>query len=140
MTEAIKYDNARQEQISRIRKIANNAIIIIWMAGISAILVLTTYFLFFTDDAKADNSRFETLMGSAKLADETMFTDKTTLVNIGLRMQAMPEDIDMASGGTISINKIIHDQKLNKIKKALKKPEPPVKVTKPGFSVKAVPK
>ena len=139
MTETIKYDTVRKDQITRIRKFANNAIIIIWMAGSCAVLVLTFYFLFFTDHARADNSRIETIIGSAKPADETLFTDKTTLVNIGLRMQAIPEDADIESGGTISINKIIHDQKLNKIKKVIK-PDLPVKAIKPGFSVKAVPK
>ncbi len=139
MPETIKYDTARKDQITRIRKFANNAIIIIWMAGFCAILVLTGYFLFFTDRAMADNTRMETIIGSKKTAEETLFTDKTTLVNIGLRMQAIPEDAEMESGGTISINKIIHDQKLNKIKKAIK-PDLTVKGVKPGFSVKAVPK
>ena len=139
MPETIKYNTVRKDQIARIRKFANNAIIIIWMAGFCAIMVLTAYFVFFTDRAMADSSRMETIIGSKKTADETLFTDKTTLVNIGLRMQAIPEDTDMESGGTISINKIIHDQKLNKIKKTIK-PDLPVKGIKPAFSVKAVPK
>lgn len=139
MSESVKYNKTRLDQVKRIRKFANNAVIIIWVAGAFAIGVLATYFLFFSDKAWADNSRMETMIGSKKLADENLFTDKTTLVNIGLRMQAIPEDVEMESRGTISINKIIHDQKLNKIKKTIK-PDLPGKATKPGFSVKAVPK
>lgn len=140
MAQTNKYDNARASQMSRIRKLANNSIVIIWMAGLSATLVLTAYFLFFSEDSWAEK-RNQTAMNSTKLTDETLFTEKTTLVNIGLKMQAIQEEADgeLGSGGTISINKIIHDQKLNKIKKPVK-PELTAKEIKPGFSVKAVPK
>ena len=140
MAQTSKYDNARRDQITRIRKLANNSIVTIWTAGFSAVMVLTAYFLFFSEDSWAEK-RSETIRGSAKLTDELLFTDKTTLVNIGLKMQAIQEEADgeLGSGGTISINKIIHDQKLNKIKKPLK-PELSVKEIKQGFSVKAVPK
>ena len=139
MPEINKQNIARADQISRIRKFANNAIIIIWTAGFCAILLLSAYFLFFTSEASAEYNRVEAFMGTKKLADVDLFTDKTTLVNIGLRMQTIQANTEMESGGTISINKIIHDQKIKKIKKAAKT-DKPVKVEKPGFSVKAVPK
>ena len=140
MAQTSKYDNARRDQITRIRKLANNSIVTIWTAGFSAVMVLTAYFLFFSEDSWAEK-RSETIRGSAKLTDELLFTDKTTLVNIGLKMQAIQEEADgeLGSGGTISINKIIHDQKLNKIKKPVK-PELVAKEIKPGFTIKAVPK
>ena len=131
MPAAIKYDIGRENQIIRIRKFANNAIMIIWVAGFIAMLVLVAYFLFFTEyEQQADHNRNEKGQGSViQAAEATMFTDKTTLVNIGLRMQAIKEDSDLQPNGTIRINKIIHDQKLIKAS--------PVK---PDFAVKAVPK
>jgi hypothetical protein len=127
----IKYGKERDDQVVRIRKIANNFIMIIWMAGVSSILLFFAWFLFFTDNSRQSvNNGFETIIGSAQQANGSVFTDKTTLVNIGLRMQAIPEDTDLKSNGSISINKINYDHKLNRIKKPII----------PEFAVKAVPK
>lgn len=135
----VKYDEKRADQITRIRNFANNSIRIIWLAGFTAILILMGYFLFFSESAQqAVNRKNERSRGLTKLADETVFADKTTLVNIGLRMQAIREDSSLQTNGTISINKIIHDQKLNKIKKA--EPAPVTAKKKVDFAIKAVPK
>lgn len=140
MAGSVKYDNKRGDQITRIRKFANNSIRIIWLAGFAAILILVGYFLFFSESAhQAVNRKNEKSRGLTRLADETVFADKTTLVNIGLRMQAIREDSTVQTNGTISINKIIHDQKLSKIKKT--EPETvTAKKKKVDFAIKAVPK
>ena len=139
MPVSAKYDNGRGDQITRIRKIANACIVIVWLAGLGAIMVLLGYFLFFSENAKdANNKKNERKNGFTKVADETVFADKTALVNIGLKMQAIREDSTVESNGSISINKIIHDQKLNKIKKEQVPVAAPAKKT--DFAIKAVPK
>lgn len=130
MTVTINKDTSLADQINRIRKFANISIVIIWVAGFSAFMVLATYFIIIKDRSKTENNNIETIIGSAKLSGEKLFTDKTTLVNIGLRIQAIPGDTDVVTRGTISINKIIHDQQLKRIKKPIK----------PDFSIGAVPK
>lgn len=100
------------------------------MAGIIAILLLVGYFFYYADNSWINNRDFEISNGSKRQKDDIMFSDKTTLVNIALRMQVIPTGTEPEPGGTISINKIIHDQKLKKI----------IKPNKEDFSIRAVPK
>lgn len=131
MPVAIKYEHNRVDQVFMIRKIANNSIKVIWLAGIIAILLLVGYFFYYSENGWINRNGFEKSNGSKKQEVDIMFSDKTTLVNIALRMQAVPAGTEPEPGGTIGISKIIHDQKLKKI---IKKP------VKEDFSIRAVPK
>ena len=120
------YDTDAAEQTLRIRRFANNSIRVIWVAGILCMLIFIIYFLILP--AKAERNAIGALQ--AKSNTESLFTDKTALVNIGLRMQEIPENTEEAKPvGTIRINKIIYDKKINKTKKT----------TAPDFFIKAVP-
>ena len=121
------YDHNSEGQTLQIRRIANNSIVIIWIAGICCVLIFSVYF--FILPAKAENTRIEGML-NVNSNTESLFTDKTALVNIGLKMQDIPETAQVRSMGNFRINKIIYEKKINK----------PAKPTMPDFSIKAVPK
>ena len=121
------YEHNSEGQTLQIRRVANNSIIIIWIAGIFCLLIFAVYF--FILPVKAENTRSEGILNTNSNT-ESLFTDKTALVNIGLRMQDIPETAQVRSMGTFRINKIIYEKKFNK----------PAKPTIPDFSIKAVPK
>ena len=121
------YDPNSEEQTIQLKKIANNSIIIIWIAGISCLLIFAVYF--FILPAKAEHAGTEVML-NANSNTESLFNDKTALVNIGLRMQAIPEAAEVRSMENFRINKIMYEKKINK----------PERATTPDFSIKAVPK
>lgn len=119
------------EQIYIIKKWARNAILIIWIAAISFMLGLIIYLLL--SSVKADQNNlmgYTANKGSGQQNDEFFFSDKTTLVNVGLKMEVMSENVVITTNGSISINKIKYDQKLKKQNQ----------IPKSGFSIKAIPK
>lgn len=125
------YDSSFEEQSYKIRRLANNSIRVIWVAGIGCMLIFIIYFLILP--AKTERNKAVGML-TANTDPDLLFSDKTTLVNIGLRMQ---EDITENKEkekekpqGTIRINKIIYDKKISKAKKS----------TAPDFFIKAVPK
>ena len=129
MSIAIEYDTATEEQISAVRKFARNSILIIWIAGTSAILVFIIYFLFLSANT-VKQIHYEEIADSKQQQDATLFSDKTTLVNIGLKIQEMSESTEVKSNGSIRIHKINYDQQLKRT----------LRPTKTDFTVKAIPK
>ena len=119
------YDHNSEGQTLQIKRIANNSIIIIWIAGISCLIIFTIYFLILP--AKAENAKPVRILNTNA---ESSFTDKTVLVNIGLRMQDIPDTAEVKSIGNFRINKVTYEKKINK----------PIKPVIPDFSIKAVPK
>lgn len=121
------------KQLAEIRKFSNYAIVAIWVAGFNAILVFMVYYMFFSGEAgSADKKRFNAMHGINQLSDRVLFSDKTTLVNMGLKIQEMVDLTAVKSHGSIAIRKIKYDQQ-QKIPKA-KQP------AKPGFFVGSIPK
>jgi hypothetical protein len=119
------------EQIYIIKKWARNAILIIWIAAISFMLVLIIYLVLSSVKPDLNNlTGYTASKDSGQKNDEIFFSDKTTLVNIGLKMEVMSENVTITSNGSISINKIKYDQKLKRQNQ----------IPKPGFSIKAIPK
>lgn len=130
MASVTNYNVGSGDRIASIKRVANNAIKTIWLAGIAAFLALVAYFIFYSGHAAiAGNGLVDKNKNLRRPVKEIAFSGKTTLVNIGLRMQAMPEEAELPASGSINIHKIIYDRKLNKNKKT----------PKPDFEIKAVP-
>lgn len=125
----IKYDTRTEDQISAIRNFAGNSIFIIWIAGAGAILVFIIYFMFLSPNT-IQQIYYEEIANLKQGQDSTFFSDKTTHVNIGLKIQETTDITEVKSNGSIGIHKIKYDQQLKKI----------VRPTKIDFTVKAVPK
>lgn len=128
-----KTEAGIDRQLTEIRKVSNHAILAIWVAGINSTLIFIVYYIFFSANAAAiDKSRFNAMNGLNSLSDKALFADKTTLVNMGLKIQEMSDFADVKSHGSISIRKIKYDQQLkqNKVKHT----------AKPGFFVGSIPK
>lgn len=121
------------KQLAEIRKFSNHAIIAIWFAGVNAILVFMVYYMFFSGAAgSAEKNRFNAMQGINQLSDQILFSDKTTLVNMGLKIQEMSDLTEVKSHGSIAIRKIKYDQQ----QKDPKAKQP----AKPGFFVGSIPK
>ena len=128
-----KTDPGIDKQLTEIRKVSNHAILAIWVAGINSALIFVVYYIFFSANADAiDKSRFNAMNGLNSLSDKALFADKTTLVNMGLKIQEMSDLTNVKSQGSISIRKIKHDQQIKQNKE--KQP------AKPGFFVGSIPK
>lgn len=125
------YRDNTEDQSRQIRRLANNSIIAIWIAGICCMLIFATYFFILPSKAEAIKAAANT-----NANNEALFTDKTALVNIGLKMQSIPETAEVRSMGNFRINKIIYEKNYNIPQRVTK----PVKTVKPDFSIKAVPK
>jgi hypothetical protein len=127
------YKLNAESQIAAIRKLSNIAILVIWFAGFCSIVVFVAYFLYFSSNSgQADNSYLNAHEENEHVTDADAFDDKTTLVNIGLKMQEMATvGNDIKTNGSIRIHKIKYDQQVQK------------SVIKPAaamFDVKPIPK
>ncbi len=122
------YNSDADEQAARVKRFANNSIWSIWIAGMGCMLIFVVYFLILP--AKAENRKPIGMLDTALTTDE-LFNDKTSLVNIGLRMQEIPDNSrEEKPLGTIRINKVIFEKKLINTKKR----------STPDFFIRAVPK
>ena len=126
---SLVFKNATRvdDEIAAISKFANTAITIIWLAGIGSIMVYIFYFLFFLVNAVPAKSRTD---NADKLPEANVFSDKTTLVNIGLKIEAVSANTDTKVTGSIRIHKIKHDEQINRT----------VRSVKSDFIVKPIPK
>ncbi len=126
-----KYNSGADDELIRISKMSNIAITIIWLSGLNSMLVFIFYFLFFPNNSNlAAKKSYKNVFEVNHVSDAIFFADKTTLVNIGLKIQASPGSTDIESNGSIGIHKIKYDRQLNK----------PMQPVKTGFYVKAIPK
>lgn len=117
------------EEAAWLKKYAGRAIWILWISGTLLILFFLVYFLIIPiPDMHNDIS----LIGMNEVPEELFPDDKTTLVNIGLRMQSVSENTEEnKTPGTLGITKGKYEQKRNPIIRSQKPP---------AFQIKAVPK
>ncbi len=105
----------------------NYATGILWLIGITGILVLVVYLLVIP-------SKQETMTGNSvpEKNNTEPFADKTTLVNVGLKLREIPENElpEMAQAPVIEYTKKFFSNKIQK----------PKKPGNSAFSVRAVPK
>lgn len=120
------YQEVPDEQVRYITRVARNSIFTIWVAGGLCILVFIIYFLWLP--GKSPGS-VRAGIGPSDTT-ESLFEDRTALLNIGLRMQSITYTSDEKASGNIITSKIIHD----------KKAVAPRRTTPTDFSIKAVPK
>lgn len=120
------FEYIHDTHIQMIRRNARKSILVIWMAGICCIIFFAIYFLSLYQKAEMEGYN-----GLPAVKAEAIFNDKTSLVNIGLKMQAIPEANEEKPVVNIRTSKIIYDQKaVKQIKQPASK----------NFAIKAVPK
>ncbi len=127
-------DKRRQQQIQKITRLSNMAVLFIWLTGIACVCFFLVYVFFISSDKiNPVNNNFYSAKSGDENMDATGFADKTALVNMGLKMQGQEEVITTAAvhTGSIRIHKIKYDQQLHLNS---------THVTKPVFFIKAVPK
>ena len=121
-----QYANGHDEQVNYITRLANNSILAIWIAGIFCMLVMITYLIVLPQKNQGDSN----LQDMHPKTTESLLADKTVMLNIGLRVQAITYTATEKPSGHIVTRRLMQEKRVVLPKKAVNR----------DFSIKAVPK
>lgn len=133
MNLTVTNDISLAAQVAAINRFSKLAIWAIWLAGVCCITVFVVFFFFYLNNTEtAGQKPFSTKDDLLKMDDKSFFADKTTLVNIGLRMQEISgTSEEVRANGSITIHKIKYDQQIHTATH---------QSSKPLFYIKPIPK